>query len=360
MPEYQEEDCRMAEKIHTHYDNLKVTRNAPLEVIKAAYKAMAQKFHPDRNPGRDAERVMKLVNEAWDVLSDTNRRAEHDRWIIEQESVQKMQAQRAKDIRSTTSKPADSQSGFARQDSMRPNRQSSSNKEPGRPTPSAPYAQSAPQTSSSQILLLFGVVGLVLFITYRANQGSKAEAPTQIPASEPTKDVRSVANNPPFPPANTNFTPSPNTPSKTTESTYSESRGRRALLEYGQAIPQSSGPILGSMQTTSTGLSTVTIDNSQNNTDVVLKLCDGAWTHCLPARHIFIARGDRFTMRSISPGSYDIRYVSLDSGALSKSQTFELEEIETTQGTQFSNVTMTLYTVSGGNTRMTKIGADQF
>ena len=36
-------------KVRTHYDNLKVARNAPPEVIRAAYKALAQKYHPDRN-----------------------------------------------------------------------------------------------------------------------------------------------------------------------------------------------------------------------------------------------------------------------------------------------------------------------
>ena len=36
-------------KIHTHYDNLKVARNAPIEVIRAAYKSLSHKHHPDRN-----------------------------------------------------------------------------------------------------------------------------------------------------------------------------------------------------------------------------------------------------------------------------------------------------------------------
>ena len=47
------------DKLHTHYDNLKVTRNAPLEVIRAKYKTPLQKCQPDKRPGSaDAERVM--------------------------------------------------------------------------------------------------------------------------------------------------------------------------------------------------------------------------------------------------------------------------------------------------------------
>jgi len=68
-------------QLHTHYANLFVTRNAPLEVIRAAYKALAQKYHPDRNRSQDAERVMKLINKAWHVLSDSKLRQEHDEYI---------------------------------------------------------------------------------------------------------------------------------------------------------------------------------------------------------------------------------------------------------------------------------------
>lgn len=74
-------------KIQTHYDNLGISRNAQPEVIKAAYKALAQKYHPDRNPNNpDAERIMQIINTAYQILIDPVRRAEHDRWINEQEA----------------------------------------------------------------------------------------------------------------------------------------------------------------------------------------------------------------------------------------------------------------------------------
>ncbi|WP_083446899.1 DnaJ domain-containing protein [Azoarcus sp. CIB] len=48
-------------RIRTHYDNLKVARDAPIEVIKAAYPSLSQKYHPDRNPDDpNAGRVMLL------------------------------------------------------------------------------------------------------------------------------------------------------------------------------------------------------------------------------------------------------------------------------------------------------------
>jgi hypothetical protein len=65
----------------THYDNLKVGRDAPVGVIKASYRKLSQKYHPDRNPDPAALEIMKLLNLAWDVLSDPERRARHDRAI---------------------------------------------------------------------------------------------------------------------------------------------------------------------------------------------------------------------------------------------------------------------------------------
>jgi len=73
-------------KIHTHYDNLKVSRHAPQEVIRAAYKALSQKYHPDKNPGDErAARIMAIVNTAYNILSDPVRRKEHDDWIASEE-----------------------------------------------------------------------------------------------------------------------------------------------------------------------------------------------------------------------------------------------------------------------------------
>ena len=73
-------------RIHTHYDNLKVSRKAPQEVIRAAYKALSQKYHPDKNPRDDkAARIMAILNSAYGTLADPVRRHEHDEWIAAEE-----------------------------------------------------------------------------------------------------------------------------------------------------------------------------------------------------------------------------------------------------------------------------------
>jgi hypothetical protein len=72
----------MVESMPTYYDVLRVERNAPPELIRRAYRRLAQKYHPDKMPGNvNAVRAMAAINAAYDVLSDSQRRAEHDRWI---------------------------------------------------------------------------------------------------------------------------------------------------------------------------------------------------------------------------------------------------------------------------------------
>ncbi len=76
--------------IRNHYDNLKVARDAPSGVIKAAYKILCQTYHPDKlQNNEDAERIIRLINTSYAVLSDPVQRAAHDAWIRSQEAEQK-------------------------------------------------------------------------------------------------------------------------------------------------------------------------------------------------------------------------------------------------------------------------------
>ncbi len=61
------------------YEVLGIERNATQAQIKAAFKRMAMKYHPDRNPGnKQAEETFKTVNEAYHTLSDSQKRLHYD------------------------------------------------------------------------------------------------------------------------------------------------------------------------------------------------------------------------------------------------------------------------------------------
>ena len=71
----------MAEQKRDYYEVLGVSRGASEDEIKKAYKKMARKYHPDLNPGdKSAEEKFKEVNEAYEVLSDADKKARYDQY----------------------------------------------------------------------------------------------------------------------------------------------------------------------------------------------------------------------------------------------------------------------------------------
>ncbi len=64
-----------------YYEVLGVSRSASDDDIKKAYRKLAMKYHPDRNPGdKMAEERFKEASEAYQALSDGERRAQYDRF----------------------------------------------------------------------------------------------------------------------------------------------------------------------------------------------------------------------------------------------------------------------------------------
>ena len=64
-----------------YYEVLGVEKNASDAEIKKAYRKLAMKYHPDQNPGdKTAEEKFKEINEAYEVLSDADKKARYDQY----------------------------------------------------------------------------------------------------------------------------------------------------------------------------------------------------------------------------------------------------------------------------------------
>jgi hypothetical protein len=306
----------MRKKLHTHYDNLKVARNAPPEVIRAAYKTLSQKYHPDRNPDNaEASRIMALINTSYEVLSDQEKRKSHDLWIAEQEVV----------VRRPPPPP--------------PEQPRASRAAPQTDTPS-PKASNAfvsrlRQHWAVKHVLRYGLlyISSAVFIwTFSSDK--------QAPAVTMPKQYMA---NPPMEP----------------ESAIASSK-RDPLAPNGAPWPRNAGYVDGYPKLRMQGLSTVTVDNRQNDGDVFVKLVYLGDDQAFPVRQFFIPARGKFTLNKVNPGNYDIRYRNLHNGALARSEAFKLEESSTTEGIQFSKITMTLYKVENGNMQTYNLTDEEF
>lgn len=411
--------------MHTHYDNLKVSRDAPFEVIRAAYKSLSQKYHPDRHAdGEESNRIMRLINAAYEVLSDPVRRDEHDRWIVVQERLEASQRGR-RPAAATAPRPgagvpprptagaararpqAEAQPQTARQerarkaeaekaDKARKEREQAQAREQARARERQREQESREQEAKreadarrrraeraeqdqrerqraerdskesdqrrgpqaggrtmredgfqparlsgrswSMLVYALAATAIVVLLSDWV-PGASLDTPTANAATD-TPSTPAAA------PAAT--APSPTAIAASIISTREETRYLRpALTPKGEPWPERSGYVPGYPVLNTDGLSMVTIDNTRSKFDVFLKLVSTDSTRPLPVRTSYVRSGTSFTMENIAPGSYDVRYRSLDTGEIFRSERFELKEIQEATGTSFAKNILSLYSVEG-------------
>ncbi|KAA6182487.1 J domain-containing protein [Thiohalocapsa marina] len=306
--------------LHTHYDNLKVARDAPPEVIRAAYKTLSQRFHPDRNSGNpEAARIMAIINASYDVLSDPVKRRQHDDWITLKESGNRIDTAATAPVHAAATNQRRSPHGFTR------------------------FVRALVGFTKRLILIVFsyafglGIVFGALWILAIALDFLTEQRP---PPSGPL--------------------PYTAEPRRASPGSVLPAYVRPELAPNGFPWPTSAGYVSGYQILHNQGLSSITIDNTRNDSDVFVKLVSLSGSSAYPVRQFFIPGFSRFTLKNVTAGRYDIRYRDLETGGLSRSEPFEVNEIRTYSGTQYSNLSMTLYKVSHGNMETYRLSESEF
>lgn len=282
--------------MQNHYNALNVPEDAPAEVIRAAYKAAAKKHHPDRNSGSaESRRIMQSINEAYAVLSDPVRRWDYDRVL---EFNRGLQATPDPDDEAFDDEPVD------RRDA------------PARGLAGIFAAFRGLFFSDVRIALLAAVLAVwgILSLIDRDRPAKSGSATT--PVANELPQPRYV---------------------------------RPALSPIGTKWPSIPDYVEGYPIEGVGGLSSVTIDNTGNTSDVLLKLVQHAGSESVPIRTCYIPARSHFTFSTVRAGRYDVRYRDLNTGVLSKSEEFDLVEKSSDGRTEFSKFNIPLYQVPLGS-----------
>jgi curved DNA-binding protein CbpA len=294
-------------KIHTHYDNLKTARNAPDEVIRAAYKALSQKYHPDKNPRPDAARIMAILNASYAVLSDEVQRRRHDEWIAEQESAQP----------AAILLPRQEHESIAQQD--RAEAYAGGYRQVGMVSDGRFWRNWRFDTPHQLALLLCGVLALTVLMFSLLHDNPVSPLPSLMIAP-----YQGAARDDASPPRETESKKQNGdmlAPFKIV--TVAPARIRFGVGPDGRPWP--TGPRLyRDTGLPRGGLSTLIIDNSRNTHPVHVKIA-------LDARpgetELYIPRHRLFSLENLLPGTYRLKYRDLQTGMAAQSNLLPLGDV---------------------------------
>lgn len=88
---------------HGYYAILEVTERASFQEIKRSYRKLARKYHPDRNDSSEAEETIKKINQAFEILSNREKRLQYDSETLPMEIVPHEQEQTPNDLHNYSS-----------------------------------------------------------------------------------------------------------------------------------------------------------------------------------------------------------------------------------------------------------------
>ncbi len=289
------------DKIHTHYDNLKVARGAPPEVIRAAYKALSQKYHPDKNPGDEkAARIMAILNSAYGTLADAQRRKEHDEWIAAEEwEIEWLESTRSDDSREKN-RSDESVAHWANTEIKL-----------------APYRPSRDPKWWVILISCIGIgwLGAVLMqaepdiISMALSGNVKPKTTIEQTPSVQVTPVNLTPAAPELPPQNQIIAISQIRMPDIKSACDADAPMRTPVAPNGETWPAKSAYIEGYKVENVGGYTQIIVDNSNNGADIYVSLFDNEKNRAV--RHLLVSAHAKFTLGHLNAGNYEVRYEAL-------------------------------------------------
>lgn len=282
-------------QIHSHYETLQVARDASGDAIRVAYKRLARDHHPDRNGNSAAShRMMQTLNAAFEVLIDADRRAQYDQWLDREEHTAAKLLRRFAVTGPSFRRFADEAHDLTDK-----------------------FTEGAKRFSTVWLapIALVAFLGWTLFVTRESvPRPDSKSVPAVLASAEPVS------------------APAPYEPPRTAPN--------------GSPWPMQAAEIAGYPVECADGKSVVTIDNSRNPADVFVKLVRLDKDAGTPVRHVYVPAFGMFDCKSVRKGKYELRYLDLSSGLVSRSEPFELVETRTDRVVNYSVLKVTLFKIN--------------
>jgi len=299
----------------THYEILRVAPRASSDEIRAAYRQMSGRYHPDRNPGHPdaAARIMASINVAYDTLSDPDRRATYDD-ILRRPRV------RAGGSPVPRSRGPASHGWTAEHD----------------PAPFFGTHRDAVEDSMrrrAKALRRLIIASLLLCVAGLSVGGWMLTEPYLEASAEPP--VRIVDARKPH-----GADARSDRPEAQPESGHADLRsvhgGHVRPLEApnGTPWPSLSGEVAGYARRFDDGAAWLTLDNRIGPSDVFVKVYRVTEDGLEPSRHVFVRSREQFALAGMRAGEYEVRYLSLDTGQTLRSIRLKLAAVPAGSGQQ--------------------------
>lgn len=304
-------------KMRTHYDNLKVSKDAPIEVIQAAYRSLAKKYHPDINKDNpDAARIMQIINSSYEILSNPQKRKEHDSWIIKETWRERAEATLKQNAPTPT------------------------------PTPTQEVKKDKKSLITKTIDLIFSIFSLLRlglglcvigFVSYAIISGIFK---TSVSLTDNKNDNSQIIES-------------------SKQKTFVNSSNICDASVQNRKWPIS--PTIFNQKDRRNGLSSLTLDNTRNNEDIYVRFTfeqDKNTSKFL--REVFIPAGNYAVLEKIPVGIYRVKTQNTKTGCVQISEPITMIERKTTTGIEYSDNSLTFYPVINGNTHFSTLPASQF